>query len=248
MAGDDTKAFCRYCKTEIRAHHSDLQNHSKTEKHIRNAAPFSSCPVRTLFDSGITTVKIDRSVKLAELKMAAHIACHSSILTVDHLEELVGEIAQKDIKQHRTKSSALVIGPDMQHQLLKDIGVELYSLVIDESTDVGMQKQLERDGGDANSITEALLIFLQECKLSKTMHRARNRWMQYYARQEPFTSHKISRAQPQRRVCEMCVSLDSAVLLICNACVAEKFRIPDFAKLCVVFTQYSPPAKLQATL
>ena len=141
VAGDDTKAFCRYCKTEIRAHHSDLQNHSKTEKHIRNAAPFSSCRVRTLFDSGITTVRIDRSVKLAELKMAAHIACHSSILTVDHLGELVGEIAQKDIKLHRTKCSALiknVIGPDMQHQLLKDIGEELYSLVIDESTDVGM--------------------------------------------------------------------------------------------------------------
>lgn len=98
VAGDDTKAFCRYCKTEIRAHHSDLQNHSKTEKHIRNAVPFSSCRVRTLFDSGITTVRIDRSVKLAELKMAAHIACHSSILTVDHLGELVGEIAQKDIK------------------------------------------------------------------------------------------------------------------------------------------------------
>ena len=141
VAGDDTKAFCRYCKTEIRAHHSDLQNHSKTEKHIRNAVPFSSCRVRTLFDSGITTVRIDRSVKLAELKMAAHIACHSSILTVDHLGELVGEIAQKDIKLHRTKCSALiknVIGPDMQHQLLKDIGEELYSLVIDESTDVGM--------------------------------------------------------------------------------------------------------------
>ena len=61
VAGDYTKAFCRYCKTDIRAHQSDLQNHSKTEKDIRNAAPFSSSRVRTLFDSGITTVKIDHS-------------------------------------------------------------------------------------------------------------------------------------------------------------------------------------------
>lgn len=38
VAGDDTKAFCRYCKTEIRAHHSDLQNHSKTEKHSTHSS------------------------------------------------------------------------------------------------------------------------------------------------------------------------------------------------------------------
>ncbi|XP_067295921.1 protein FAM200A-like [Pseudorasbora parva] len=190
VTGDDTKAFCKYCKAEIRAHHSDLLHHSKTEKHVRNAAPFSSVRMRTLFDSGITAVKIDQTVKVTELKLAAHIACHSSILTVDHLGELVGEIAQRDIRLHRTKCSALikqVIGPEIQWELLKDIGEELYSLIIDESTDMGMHKQfavvvrycstnLQRivssfagivhlDGGDAASLTEALLNFLQENKL-----------------------------------------------------------------------------------
>jgi len=54
--------------------------------------------------------------------MEAHIACYSSVLTLDHLEELVGEIAEKDIWLHRTQCSALIrqeIGPHMQQEQLK---------------------------------------------------------------------------------------------------------------------------------
>ena len=59
---------------------------------------------------------MDMSVKKAELKLAAHIACHSSIQTVDHLGELVHSISGEDFAIHRTKCTALikcVIGPSV---------------------------------------------------------------------------------------------------------------------------------------
>lgn len=86
----------------------------------------------TLFDSGIT-------VKASELKLALHIACHSSILTVHHLGE-----GYLTTLTHPTESSALIkhVLPEIQQELLKDIREELYSLIIDESINVGMHKLL----------------------------------------------------------------------------------------------------------
>lgn len=77
--------------------------------------------------------------------------------------------------------------PEIQRKLLKVTGEEPYSLIIDESTDVGMHKLLavvvqyysqnqkrivsscagivHLDGGDAMAITEALINFLLENKL-----------------------------------------------------------------------------------
>jgi len=37
VAGDSLKASCTYCSCILRAHYSDLQLHSKTAKHQRNA-------------------------------------------------------------------------------------------------------------------------------------------------------------------------------------------------------------------
>ncbi|MGH0170858.1 UNVERIFIED_CONTAM: hypothetical protein FKN15_059488 [Acipenser sinensis] len=187
VPGGEGKAFCKYCKSEIRAHHSELITHSKTEKHMRNIAPVSNC--RTLFDIGLKPVKVDNSVKTSELKLAAHIACLSSILTVDHLGGIVSDIAQIDINLHKTKCSALirnVIGPVMQQELLQDIGNILYALIIEESTDIStymsvvaryFSKKLEcivssfagiihLSAGEAASITQALIEFLQNNTLS----------------------------------------------------------------------------------
>ena len=72
VAGDPTKAFCRHCKCEIKAHHVDLQRHAATTKHKQNAAKLSSA--RTLFDVGCSSKQVDNTKKIAELKLAAHIA------------------------------------------------------------------------------------------------------------------------------------------------------------------------------
>ena len=134
--------FFRHCKCEIRAHHSDLQRHAATTKHKQNAAKLSSA--RTLFDVGCSSKQVDNTEKIAELKLAAHIACHSSIATVDHLGEIVKNISGKDISLHRTKCSALIkkaLSLAVHDELLTDLKDQSYSLIIDESTDTGMEKQ-----------------------------------------------------------------------------------------------------------
>ena len=47
--GDDSKVMCRFCKCEIRAHHADLVQHASTDKHKRNASPFSSMRLTDLW-------------------------------------------------------------------------------------------------------------------------------------------------------------------------------------------------------
>ena len=94
---------------------------------------------------GVQCKAVDNSVKVAELKLAAHIACHSSIRTVDHLGEIVKDVSGKDIALHRTKCTApvkRVLGPSVHEQLLNDLKDCNYSLIIDESTDTGLKKQL----------------------------------------------------------------------------------------------------------
>lgn len=184
VAGDDTKAACKFCRTTHRAHRNDLLQHRNTEKHKRNAAPFSG--VRTLFETGIINRNADHSVKALELKLATQIACHSSIKVIDHLGEIVKEASAKDISLHRTKCTALinkVLGPVMLKELCKDIGENEYSLIIDESTDIATQKQLcvvvrypsfekkkivtsflgliKVANGTAEAVTSALLDFLK---------------------------------------------------------------------------------------
>ncbi|XP_051798030.1 uncharacterized protein LOC127531856 [Acanthochromis polyacanthus] len=188
QVGDSSKAFCRYCKCEIRAHHADLMQHAGTEKHKKNSALFSSM---RLTDIGFTTSKQNETTKTNELKIATYIACHTSISAVDHLSELVGSTStEKELKIHRTKCTALinnVIAPCMFRDLMSDIGDAQYSLVIDESTDITSVKQLcvviryfsvkrnkivstflgmiNLDGETAEAIASTLTSFLQSVGL-----------------------------------------------------------------------------------
>lgn len=36
-----TKVYCRFSKSEMRAHYGDLVSHAKTEKHVKCQIPFS---------------------------------------------------------------------------------------------------------------------------------------------------------------------------------------------------------------
>ncbi|KAF7243769.1 hypothetical protein EYD10_10022 [Varanus komodoensis] len=213
VPGDDSKAACKYCICEIRTHHSDLVAHSKTKKHKKHVAllsqpsqavgkyPFEFDVRRSLqieksvaFETEQDEVKhaeMNESVNVCALKMAAHIACHMSIFTVDHLGCIIGGIAEKDISLHRTKCSAIIrdiIGPAVHKELLRDVGNGYYSLIIDESLDVSSQKQLclmvryfssklkcivtsfvgiiTLAASDSNSVTDALLPFINENKLN----------------------------------------------------------------------------------
>ena len=105
QVGDDTKASCRFCKCEIRAHHADLIQHAGTEKHKKTAPSLSM----RLTEIGFTSSKPNETRQANELKIATYVACHTSISAVDHLSELIGPTStDKEIKIHRTKYTALI--------------------------------------------------------------------------------------------------------------------------------------------
>ena len=61
VPGDDSKARCKFCNTEIRAHLNDLKEHGATKKHKFRCAPsVKSFAVRMGSGVGQGTVKDDQ--------------------------------------------------------------------------------------------------------------------------------------------------------------------------------------------
>lgn len=146
---NNTLAKCKYCRVGLKAHKKDLLNHAHTDKHKNNTAWEKSARA-TKSISEIYKPVISESTKIAELKIAAFIAEHCSVLTVDHLINILPQLdpssdALKTLKIHRTKCSMLiknVLGPSMLEALVEEIGNFPYSIIIDESTDLSTQKVL----------------------------------------------------------------------------------------------------------
>ena len=90
-----------------------------------------------------------RDVKEAEIQIAVGIACHSAILAVDHLGELMVQhgkgSALGEMQLHHTKCSQLiknVVSPSLKRELQKDVEGKGFAVLIDESTDVAAKKNL----------------------------------------------------------------------------------------------------------
>ena len=82
QVGDNKKVFCRFCKCEIGAHHADLIQYAGAEKHKKKTALSSSM---RLTEIGFTSSKPNETRQANELKIATYVACHTSIISVDHL-------------------------------------------------------------------------------------------------------------------------------------------------------------------
>lgn len=139
------EAFCKFCKTGLRAHKTDLLNHSTTVKHRRFAESFKRQKPISTFGINVT----GEGTKAAEIKLSVHVAVHSAVRSIDHLGEMVKILGAKSqlesVRIHRTKCSQLlknVISPAILTALVQDIGDKAYSLILDESTDVSVQKYL----------------------------------------------------------------------------------------------------------
>ncbi|KAK3864442.1 hypothetical protein Pcinc_029875 [Petrolisthes cinctipes] len=153
--GNSTRAMCKYCKCEVRAHHNDLLDHAKTQKHIRATSLHESLPVGqqkidSVFKSTGSKVQDVNSTKVAELKLATHLAIHSPLSLADHLV-CVCKSAFPDsatalrVKMGATKCTALVtrvLGPTFSEKLICDMKNRKFSILVDESTDCGNMKHL----------------------------------------------------------------------------------------------------------
>ncbi|CAL9702146.1 unnamed protein product [Knipowitschia caucasica] len=191
--GDNTRAYCMYCKADFYAKLSDIKKHMATEKHTQKAKPYNSSTQSKL----PLIIKKTESAKKAEATMALAIAEHCSLLACDHIGEAC-KIAFSDstaathFKMHRTKCTEMINGvlaPYFLKKLVTDVGDQRFSLLLDESTDVSVSKYLgvviryfsdtkqtivstflglvELEGGDARSIARAVVAFLEKCSLKK---------------------------------------------------------------------------------
>ncbi|XP_064488440.1 uncharacterized protein LOC135400538 [Ornithodoros turicata] len=87
---------------------------------------------------------------MIELRIAAHIAVHSTFKTADHMTPVIKDCfadsaLATNMSLCRTKCAALitkVLGPTFKEALLADMTGSKYSLIIDESTDVSSTKEL----------------------------------------------------------------------------------------------------------
>ncbi|XP_053595333.1 zinc finger protein 862-like [Microplitis demolitor] len=153
-ASDPNKAYCKLCKSELRAHRFDLVRHKDSAKHLKNAAAIAVHPTINKVFPAATSINQKNLITKIELKLAVHTACHSSISVIDHLSEIIKDQFQtfnsnkkpdQSLRIHRTKCTALltrVIEPSLLQQQIKDINDVQFSLILDESTDVSCQKHL----------------------------------------------------------------------------------------------------------
>ncbi|XP_022834568.1 uncharacterized protein LOC111362226 [Spodoptera litura] len=146
---DCTLATCKYCRISLKAHKKALLKHALTEKPKKAIALDKSAKSCKLLPMVYKPVLSDKT-KTAEIKIAAFIAEHTSVMTVDHLIELLPQLdpssdALKNLRLHRTKCSMIiknVLGPTLLSDLIEEIGESPYSIIIDESTDLSTQKVL----------------------------------------------------------------------------------------------------------
>ena len=139
--GNKTKAFCKVCRAEIRAHINDLTKHADSVKHKKNMSAI--VPQQATIGKS--------KVSSFEILLSIYIACHASIRSVDHLTDLIKvqipgiSSIYETIKLHCTKYSALIckaIAPDIFKTIVQDLKWISFSLLINESTDVACIKHL----------------------------------------------------------------------------------------------------------
>jgi len=136
--------------TGVRAHKADLIRHTESAAHKSNEKINMKSFVpdinqQKLTEKYVITI-LSKKEKQIEILFAVYIAVHSSIKSIDHFSEICNRISNdSSLNLHRTKCSLLiqkVIAPTLLSDLLDDLRNCPYSLIIDESTDVGTVKYL----------------------------------------------------------------------------------------------------------
>lgn len=143
LPNDSSKAHCKFCRCDILAKYSLLTSHCETKKH-KLSTPCHSASLTNYI------VKKDDKTATLEANLAMYICCHSAFNSCDHLVDLCkntisdSETVNK-VKMHRTKCRNIVknvIAPYFNEDLLSDLGQGKFSLLLDESNDIAINKLL----------------------------------------------------------------------------------------------------------
>ncbi|XP_063229351.1 uncharacterized protein LOC134534752 isoform X2 [Bacillus rossius redtenbacheri] len=149
-ASDNYKAKCLCCKKELVAGKSELERHGDTPTHKTNALQIKNVPkISDLFRR--TSGTEETKTKFAELKIVYDVIEHDrSFNSMEHIVQL-NQVALPDstiarsIKLHRTKITSLVnnvVGRAVQQKNAEVLKGNFFSILVDESTDIGNNKNL----------------------------------------------------------------------------------------------------------
>ena len=151
---DPESPFCKVCAKKLVAKKDSLNSHEKSSIHqtIMKAATTNNSVIFEFSKNklpGQPGSKKSELLKKTEIELAMAVCCHMSINAVDHIGELIKRRGSggmfEHLKLHRTKCSRLidhVIAPTLQDELKADMEGAFFSILVDESTDAAVQKQL----------------------------------------------------------------------------------------------------------
>lgn len=111
VPGDDGRANCADCRSDMLAEMYDIIKHCATAKHINKSKPFNPAKQSTLPQ---LVRKVD-NCKRAEAAVATAIEEHCSLLACDHLATAVeaafsDSVAAANLHMHHTKCSEMITG------------------------------------------------------------------------------------------------------------------------------------------
>ena len=148
VEGDDSLAKCKFCVKTFAARLQSVKIHLKSEVHAqherdRGLASRTAQRMEEFVAQG-TNDKLKQK-KETELRMAVFLAEHTSFRTAPHLSSLIGNVSDHVPRLGRIKASAMVknvLAPSYRDDLLSEVRGKPFSLIIDEATDVSVQKTL----------------------------------------------------------------------------------------------------------
>jgi len=142
-------AFCKVCSSTLSTHVIELKRHASSAKHLQNSKQIVlQTPASKVFQTSTLT----KQTRIAELKLTALFAFKNLPFSLsDTLTPLLSNIFSdskiaKNLSLKRTKTTAImrnVLGNTFLNELcqsLKQPGC-LYSIIMDESTDISEVKQ-----------------------------------------------------------------------------------------------------------
>ena len=142
------QAFCKFCRKTLQTHRGTLVKHEKGAQHIKITS-FVSISNTLNFPKKIKVSPVSASVKRAELELAVTMCCHCSIQTIDHLGKVIKKNGKgstlENIRLHRTKCTTLissVLSPSLKAELKNYIKGKRFSIMLDETTDITLEKLL----------------------------------------------------------------------------------------------------------
>ncbi|XP_068239267.1 SCAN domain-containing protein 3-like [Palaemon carinicauda] len=138
-------AFCKLCRKNLQTHRGTLLKHEQGMQHKNTAN--SMAISRTI--NFPKKSKVTDDLKRAELELALITCCHCSIRTTDHMGEIIkrngkGSVLEH-LRLHRTKCTHIitsVISPSFKAELKKGVQGKKFSLLVDETTDISVEKLL----------------------------------------------------------------------------------------------------------